>query len=198
MPASDTVTTFALMSLALIVVPGPSVAFVVSRGVAYGRRAALATVAGNAVGAYVQVIAVAAGLGAVFARSVTAFTTIKLVGAAYLLWIGVQTIRHRHSGADVDSSRSSPPPRSLRGLVIDGFVVGASNPKSMVFFAAILPSSSAAMVQAGVPRWLSSGWCSSPSPWCATASGASRPERPGPGFTGRPVCRPNWRSAAAG
>ncbi len=137
MPSGSSFLAFAALSFALIVVPGPSVLFVVGRAVALGRRAALVTVAGNAVGVYVQVLAVAVGLGAIVERSIAVFTALKLAGAAYLIWLGVQTIRHRRdvsaaSGAAVGG-------RSHRSVWWDGFVVGAANPKAIVFFAAILP-----------------------------------------------------------
>ena len=91
---------FALTSLVLIAVPGPSVLFTVSRALTVGRRAALITVAGNAIGQYLQVIAVAVGVGDLVERSVLAYTVIKLAGAAYLIQLGVQAIRHRRSLTD--------------------------------------------------------------------------------------------------
>ena len=86
MPPAESVAAFAALSFALIVVPGPSVMFVVSRAVALGRRAALLTVAGNAAGVYVQVLLVAVGLGVIVERSVLAFNAVKLLGAGYLVW----------------------------------------------------------------------------------------------------------------
>ena len=128
---------FALASLILIAIPGPSVLFVISRGVVLGRRAALATVLGNCAGVYVQVAAVALGIGVVVERSAAVYTAIKLVGAAYLIWLGVRTFQRRRSlalalGAPV-------PPKSDSRILREGFVVGVTNPKAAVFFAAILP-----------------------------------------------------------
>lgn len=137
MPATNSLLAFAALSFALIVVPGPSVMFVVSRAVSMGRRAALLTVAGNAVGIYVQVVLVALGLGALVERSVTLYTAIKLAGAAYLVWLGIQAIRHRRSMTDAIEADQSVRPR--RSVFLDGVVVGFANPKSIVFFAAILP-----------------------------------------------------------
>lgn len=136
--------TFAALSTALIVVPGPSVMFVIGRAVALGRRAALLTVVGNAAGVYVQVLLVAAGLGALVERSVTAYTVVKLVGAAYLVWLGLQAIRHRRDGVgapDAPHARGAADGGSHRGARIlrEGFVVGIANPKAIVFFAAFLP-----------------------------------------------------------
>jgi threonine/homoserine/homoserine lactone efflux protein len=125
------------VAFAIIIIPGPSVMFVVSRAVSHGRRAALVTVLGNAAGAYTQVLLVAVGVGAIVERSIAVFTAIKLLGAAYLVWLGVQTFRHRRDASAVDPSPVVA--RSTRSLLIDGFAVGSSNPKTIVFFAAILP-----------------------------------------------------------
>ncbi len=128
---------FAATAFVLIVIPGPSVLFVISRGVSLGRRAAVATVAGNALGAYLQALLVAAGLGTVVARSATVFTVVKLAGAAYLGYLGLQAFRHRRSlAAALDVAAT---PRSLRRIVREGFVVGVTNPKVAVFFASVLP-----------------------------------------------------------
>lgn len=129
---------FAVAAEALLVVPGPSVLFVVSRGVTYGRRAALATVAGNTAGSALQVVLVAVGLGAVVARSAAVFTAMKLFGAAYLVHLGIRAWRDRRSLAGALGTAVAPP-RSTARLVRDGFVVGATNPKSTLFFLAVLP-----------------------------------------------------------
>jgi threonine/homoserine/homoserine lactone efflux protein len=129
---------FAALAFALIVVPGPSVMFVVSRAVALGRRAAFTTVLGNAVGVFAQVLLVAVGLGAIVERSIAVFTIVKLAGAGYLVWLGIQAIRHRHELANVFSETGAVPQTS-RSVFRDGFVVGIANPKAIVFFAAILP-----------------------------------------------------------
>ncbi len=128
---------FTLTAFVVIVVPGPSVLFVVSRALVLGRSGALTTVLGNSLGEYVQVMAVAFGVGAVVERSVVVFTMIKLCGAAYLVFLGVQAIRHRRalSGLMADGTVRGGRLRTLR----EGFVVGVANPKSIVFFAAILP-----------------------------------------------------------
>ncbi|SFB21425.1 Threonine/homoserine/homoserine lactone efflux protein [Amycolatopsis marina] len=130
---------FAALTFVMIVIPGPSVLFAISRALTVGRRDALITVAGNAAGVYVQVVAVAFGLGALVERSATVFTVIKLLGAGYLVYLGVQAIRHRrslhgalHAGGEVRRTRA------LR-VLWDGFVVGFANPKSIVFLAAVLP-----------------------------------------------------------
>ncbi|MGP0023518.1 MAG: LysE family translocator, partial [Streptosporangiaceae bacterium] len=128
---------FTLTALALIVVPGPSVLFTVSRALALGRTAGVATVAGNTAGVYVQVVAVAFGIGALVERSVLVFTIVKLGGAAYLIFLGVQAIRHRQKLAEMLGSRIEK--KSVARVMADGFVVGIGNPKAIVFFAAVLP-----------------------------------------------------------
>ena len=130
---------FVVATEALLIVPGPSVLFVISRGVTYGRRAAVATVAGNTTGAAVQAVAVAAGLGAVVATSTAVFTTMKVVGGAYLVYLGVKAWRDRRSLSEALRLGSTVPVRSTRQLLRDGFVVGVSNPKTTLFFLAVLP-----------------------------------------------------------
>jgi threonine/homoserine/homoserine lactone efflux protein len=138
MPSTRHLLTFALASLVLIAVPGPSVLFTISRALTIGRRGALLTVVGNAVGQYLQVVAVAFGVGALVERSIVAFTAIKLIGAAYLIYLGVQAIRHRQSLSQAMTARLVPM-RTRRRVLADGFLVGISNPKSIVFFVAVLP-----------------------------------------------------------
>lgn len=141
MPTSASLAAFTALAFALIIVPGPSVMFVVSRAVALGRRAAVTTVIGNAAGVYIQVLLVAIGLGAIVERSIAVFTVIKLAGAGYLIWLGIQAIRHRQQLADAFDTDDRPAVgvQSTRSVFRDGFIVGIANPKAIVFFAAILP-----------------------------------------------------------
>jgi len=135
-PASH-MFTFALLSFALIIVPGPNVLFVISRSLMLGRTAGLGTALGGQLGVYVQVTAVAFGVGAIVERSVAVFTVIKLAGAAYLVYLGVQALRHRQAlSAALEGSTER---KTIRRIVRDGFIVGASNPKAIVFFIAVLP-----------------------------------------------------------
>jgi threonine/homoserine/homoserine lactone efflux protein len=128
---------FALLSYALIVIPGPNVLFVISRALQLGRAAGLAAVLGGQIGVYAQVIAVAFGVGALVERSVAIFTVIKLAGAAYLIYLGVQAVRHRRS---LSAALDAPVVAKTTGRMLrDGFIVGVSNPKAIVFFAAVLP-----------------------------------------------------------
>ncbi|GHD32697.1 LysE family translocator [Streptomyces galbus] len=137
MPSTDRLLAFAAMSFLLIVVPGPSVLFVVGRALAQGRRAALTTVAGNTLGAYVLVVAVALGVGSLVERSVLVFTALKLAGAAYLVHLGVRAWRRRGSLRAAFAAEGAGRGR-LRTLW-EGFAVGVANPKTIVFFAAVLP-----------------------------------------------------------
>jgi threonine/homoserine/homoserine lactone efflux protein len=135
-PASH-LLAFALLSFVLIIVPGPNVLFVVSRSLMLGRLAGVGTAAGGQIGVYLQVVAVAFGVGALVQRSVAVFTVIKLAGAGYLVYLGVQAIRHRRSLRDALEVAAQP--RSFGRILRDGIVVGVSNPKVIVFFAAVLP-----------------------------------------------------------
>jgi len=117
-------------------VPGPSVLFVIGRSLALGWKGGVLTVLGNAAGQLVQVAAVALGVGIVVAQSVILFSAVKLAGAAYLVYLGIKAIRHRRD--HLSTERPPVDPRPLR-LVAEGLVVGATNPKSVVFFVAVLP-----------------------------------------------------------
>ena len=134
---ADRLLAFGAMSFLLIVIPGPSVLFVIGRALAHGRRAALTTVVGNTLGAYVLVAAVAFGIGPIVERSVIVFTALKLAGAVYLIYLGVKAFRERDS-LSTALTADSPARNPLRTLW-DGFAVGVSNPKTIVFFAAVLP-----------------------------------------------------------
>jgi threonine/homoserine/homoserine lactone efflux protein len=137
MPPTDHLLEFALTAFVLIVVPGPSVLFVVSRGVALGRRAALATVLGNALGVLVQLLLVAVGLGALVERSEAIFTAIKLAGAVYLVFLGVRMLGRRRSLADLHDATEAP--KGTRTIVREGFIVGLTNPKAVIIFTVVLP-----------------------------------------------------------
>jgi threonine/homoserine/homoserine lactone efflux protein len=128
---------FALAALALIVVPGPSVLFVIGRSLSLGRVGGFLSVLGNALGMIPAIVAVSLGVGALVAQSLVVLMVVKMLGAAYLVYLGVQAVRHRHdhvSGPDLPDAR----PSAVR-LVAEGFVVGVTNPKTIVFFVAVLP-----------------------------------------------------------
>jgi threonine/homoserine/homoserine lactone efflux protein len=133
----DRLLGFAAAAFVLIVIPGPSVLFEISRSIALGRRAGLATVAGNAAGEMVQAVAVAIGIGSIVQRSEPLFTIVKVIGVGYIILLGVRAIRDRRALSSALDAAVAP--RSDRRILLEGFVVGATNPKSLVFFAAVLP-----------------------------------------------------------
>lgn len=139
MVSTDRFLAFAAMSFLLIVVPGPSVLFVVGRALAQGRRAALMTVVGNTVGAYVLVLAVAFGVGSVVERSVLVFTALKLAGAAYLVYLGLKAWRERGALRAAFAEDAGAVAHGGLRTFWEGFAVGVTNPKTIVFFAAVLP-----------------------------------------------------------
>ncbi|MFI2486628.1 LysE family translocator [Promicromonospora kroppenstedtii] len=155
MPAFETLVAFVVASVILIVIPGPSVLFVVGRSLSLGRPGGLLSVLGNELGALPLVAAVALGVGTVVAESIVVFTVIKLLGAAYLVYLGVQAIRHRRDGAEPDGDGAGPGNAAGAGAGLEapagrrtpsrwailrqGFVVGVTNPKTIVFFVAALP-----------------------------------------------------------
>ncbi|MEV7396978.1 LysE family translocator [Aeromicrobium sp. NPDC092404] len=135
MLSTDSALTFAVASLLLIVIPGPSVLFVVGRSLSLGRRGGLLSVAGNELGYVVPIVAVALGIGALVSQSVVAFTAVKVAGGVYLTFLGLQAVRHRRAPVDGPDAAAS----SGGQLLWQGFVVGATNPKTIVFFVAVLP-----------------------------------------------------------
>jgi threonine/homoserine/homoserine lactone efflux protein len=122
----------------LILIPGPSVLFVISRGVSLGRRAALATVVGNASGFAFQLALVSIGLGSIAARSDAVFTTLKLLGAGYLVFLGLRNIHDRKQLAVIFGATPVARKR-LRTIIREGAIVGATNPKGIIIFTAVLP-----------------------------------------------------------
>ena len=129
---------FGVAALILIAIPGPSVVFVIGRALTYGRGVALASVFGNSLGLLVVLVLVSLGLGVVVQESIAVFTVLKLAGAAFLVYLGVQAIRHRHAFVVRDDTSESLPISTGRA-VRQGFVVGFSNPKAFMIFAAVLP-----------------------------------------------------------
>ena len=136
MPSPSHLLAFLLAGVVLVAIPGPSVLFIVGRALAHGRRAALTSVAGNTTGVVLIVVAVALGVGAVAAASATVFAVLKFAGAAYLVYLGVQTWRHRGDFATALGGSGAPPGRRV---FLQGVIVGATNPKVLVLFVALLP-----------------------------------------------------------
>ncbi len=128
---------FAAVAVIIIVIPGPSVLFVVGRALAHGRRVGLASVLGNEAGSLVLVALVAAGVGPLVERSALIFTVMKLAGAAYLVFLGARAFLRRRGHVPAEDAVAAP--RGAARAVLQGFAVGVSNPKTAIFFAAILP-----------------------------------------------------------
>jgi threonine/homoserine/homoserine lactone efflux protein len=135
-PSTEHLLAFLLAGVVLVAIPGPSVLFIVGRALAHGRRAALTSVAGNTTGVLVIVAAVALGVGAVAAASAAVFTVLRFAGALYLVYLGVQTWRHR---GDLAATLTRPGGRPGRQVFWQGVVVGATNPKVLILFVALLP-----------------------------------------------------------
>jgi threonine/homoserine/homoserine lactone efflux protein len=133
-PSLTSFALFCLASVALAVVPGPAVTYIVMHSVDKGRRAGLASAAGVASGGLVHVVAATIGLSALVASSATAFTVVKLVGAVYLIVVGIRRI----AGRD-DSEQAQAFPAPLRRIYRQGVIVNVFNPKTALFFLAFLP-----------------------------------------------------------
>ena len=131
-----TLVTYAAASLALLVVPGPSVLYVVALSMRQGRMAGIASVLGVGAGAYVHFVAAAAGLSAVIAASATAFAIVKWAGAAYLIFLGLRTLASRDSPV---TPRGDVPVRSLWRVASQGTLVTVLNPKLALFVLAFVP-----------------------------------------------------------
>ncbi|WP_426322203.1 LysE family translocator [Microbacterium sp. E-13] len=135
-PASN-LLAFTLAAVVLIVIPGPSVLFTIGRALALGRMGGLLSVLGNALGLLPVIGLVALGVGGIVAQSVVLFTIVKVAGALYLMYLGVQAIRHR--GRAAAQANGGVMPRSAWRQLGEGFVVGITNPKTIAFFIAVLP-----------------------------------------------------------
>lgn len=135
MPTGSTIALFLLAAIALAVVPGPAVAYIVTQSIDQGRRAGLVSALGVASGGLVHVAAATVGLSALIASSATAFTVVKLVGAAYLIVVGIRRI--------LSGEGDEPEPRALRAplrrVYRQGVIVNVLNPKTALFFLAFLP-----------------------------------------------------------
>jgi len=128
---------FVAASTALLMIPGPTVLLVLSYALTQGRRVALATAAGVALGDLIAMTASLIGLGALVMASATAFTVLKWVGAAYLVWLGLQMIRSTPSAGPEQIAPAGALP--ARGVFWHACAVTALNPKSIAFFIAFVP-----------------------------------------------------------
>ena len=152
MPSAGHLLAFLTAAAIIVAIPGPSLLFTIGRALTVGRRDALLTVAGNAIGLFVQGALVAVGLGAVLAASATAYTAVKLLGAGYLVYLGVQAIHHRADLATTlgttdttettDTTQTTGyagPLTSPARALAQGLMVGLTNPKTLVFLSSLLP-----------------------------------------------------------
>ena len=128
-------TGFTIAALVVLLIPGPGVLYIIARSTSQGYRAGLVSVLGLATGALVHVLAATLGLSAILLTSAAAFGVVKILGASYLIYLGVQALLTRHDAASVDI----PPPRAMRRLFTDGVIISVLNPKIAVFFLAFLP-----------------------------------------------------------
>lgn len=135
MPDISRLALFCVATLGLLVVPGPAVFYIVTRSVAQGRGAGMISVLGVHAGSLVHIAAAALGISALLAASATAFTVVKYVGVAYLLWLGARKLMRRGE----DEQQVELPVQSKRRLFWEGFVVNVLNPKTAIFFLAFLP-----------------------------------------------------------
>lgn len=133
-PDAATIITFAAASLALLLIPGPAVVYILNRSVADGRRIGLASVAGLELGNLMHVVAAVAGLSAVLAASAVAFSVVKWAGVAYLVVIGINTLRRPAPTID-----PTQPSVSARRAFTQGVIVNMLNPKVALFFLSFLP-----------------------------------------------------------
>lgn len=129
---------YLVAAMVIILAPGPSVLFIIARAIAWGRATAVATVTGNVTGAFTLSLMVAFGLGPILERSEIAFVAVQLLGGLYLIYLGIDAIKHSKIHAADMVNQGDLRPSAVKSIK-DGFWVGALNPKGLVFFAAILP-----------------------------------------------------------
>ncbi|MGH7398151.1 MAG: LysE family translocator [Candidatus Rokuibacteriota bacterium] len=134
-PDGSSLGVFMLAALVLLLTPGPAVLYIVTRSIDQGRRAGLVSVLGVHLGTLVHAFAAAAGISALLAASATAFSVVKYLGAAYLIYVGVRRLLERRPIGPAAPSE----PRRLRRTFLDGFVINVLNPKTALFFLAFLP-----------------------------------------------------------
>ncbi|MDU0340544.1 LysE family translocator [Bosea rubneri] len=135
-PGLADIALFVGAALALLVIPGPAVLYLVGRSIEQGRTAGLVSILGIHTATLVHVAAAALGLSALLASSALAFGIVKYAGAAYLIWLGLRKLFAR---ASVDTSDTFTAPPASRHLFREGFVVNLLNPKTALFFLAFLP-----------------------------------------------------------
>ena len=135
-PSASTLASFLVLALVVIVVPGPSVVFVIGRAMILGTKGAIQSVLGNAAGVGVQIVAVSLGVGVLIASSPMMFAVVKIAGSLFLVYLGIEGIRHRK---DLRLELANQAITSTRKTLLDSSVVGITNAKTLVFFIATLP-----------------------------------------------------------
>lgn len=134
MPSIDSIIAFAIASLALLVIPGPAVLYVINRSISDGRSTALAAVAGLEIGNFMHVVAATLGLSAVIAASATAFGVVKWIGAGYLIYTGIRTLSRKPATFNQEQKTLTRRKSFTQGIVVNTF-----NPKVALFFLSFLP-----------------------------------------------------------
>lgn len=135
MPTIENLIGWLLVSIVIIIIPGPGVTFVIARAMTIGRSGAVITVFGHAAGVTLQILAVAFGLGAIVASSAIAFNIMKFVGAGFLVYLGIRAILTRKQPIDLSLDGTV----KTRKVLADSFLVGITNAKTIVFFVATMP-----------------------------------------------------------
>src|SRR5581483_12469051 len=135
MPTATTIALFLVAGLGLVLIPGPNIIYIVTRSVDQGRRAGLVSALGVEVATLVHVTAAAFGLSALLLSSALAFSVVKYVGAAYLIYLGIRTLLRREEQHQVNGAG----PRTLPRMFLQGWIVELFNPKTALFFFAFLP-----------------------------------------------------------
>ncbi len=134
MPDLNSLISFAVASVALLVIPGPAVIYIVNRSVADGRQIGLAAVVGLELGTFMHVLAATVGLSAILATSENAFNVVKYLGASYLIFIGLRTLTRKPEAISTSAS-SMTQSQAFR----QGFIINTLNPKIALFFLSFLP-----------------------------------------------------------
>ena len=134
MPSIDSIIAFAIASLALLIIPGPAVLYVINRSISDGRSTALAAVAGLEIGNFMHVVAATLGLSAVIAASATAFGVVKWIGAGYLIYTGIRTLSQKPAAFNQEQKTLTRRKSFTQGIVVNTF-----NPKVALFFLSFLP-----------------------------------------------------------
>ncbi len=135
MPTTENLIGWLLVSIVIIIIPGPGVTFVIARAMTIGRKGAVLTVFGHAAGVTLQILAVAFGLGALVASSALAFNIMKFVGAGFLVYLGIRSIITRKQPIDLTMDGTV----KTKKVLSDSFIVGITNAKTIVFFVATMP-----------------------------------------------------------